>query len=223
MTGPSRDQILARYRHLRAISVRHHNEACEFLSRSALLEHARHLGLATGKTLVADSMEELTLAFDLAIHTAKPGQSRAIERYAAAARLQPGTDEHLVLEAMRQARFSIWRVERRHELAGLMVQDLIREGEIWLVDEGLEQSAPEGMCLATRLATPETFSMTSGLILPVDLALMTEVLDEVLPRVRGTPDQVANDRRFATAIYRVALEQGVMERVRSREAQPPGG
>jgi hypothetical protein len=93
MTGLSRDAILARYRHLRAISVRHHNGALEFLSRSALLEHARHLGLTEGKTLVAESMDELTLAFDLAIHTAKPGHSRAIDRYARAAPLQPGSDE----------------------------------------------------------------------------------------------------------------------------------
>ena len=84
MTGLSREEILARYRHLRAISVRHHNGALEFLSKSALMGHARHLGLTEGKVLVAESMEELTLAFDLAVYTAKPGHSRAIDRYASA-------------------------------------------------------------------------------------------------------------------------------------------
>ena len=64
MAGISRDEILTRYRHLRAISVRHDNGALEFLSKSALLEHARHLGLTVGKTLVAESMDELTLAID---------------------------------------------------------------------------------------------------------------------------------------------------------------
>ena len=65
--------------------------------------------------LVAESLDEMTLAFDLAIHTARPGHSRAIDRYARAAQLPPGSDEFVVLEAMRQARFSVWRVERRHE------------------------------------------------------------------------------------------------------------
>jgi hypothetical protein len=213
MVGLSRDAILARYRHLRAISVRHHNGALEFLSKSALLEHARHLGLTAGKTLVAESMEELTLAFDLAVYTAKPGHSRAIDRYARARQLQPGSDEFVVLEAMRQARFSVWRAERRHEVAGLIVQDLLRQGETWLVDEALEQSAPEGVSLAMRLGTPDQFAMTSGIIVPVDREVMTEVLDEVLPRVRGTPDQVANDRRFATAIYRAAAAEGLMEQI----------
>ena len=43
-----------------------------FFSRPALLEQARHLGLAVGETLAAESFDELTLAFDLAIHTARP-------------------------------------------------------------------------------------------------------------------------------------------------------
>lgn len=220
MAGMSRDEILARYRHLRAISTRHHTEALKFLSQSALLEQARQLGLAMGKTLVAESMDELTLAFDLAIHAARPGHSRAIDRYARAAQLQPGSDEFVALEAMRRARFSVWRVERRHEVAGLIVQDLLRQGEAWLVDEALEQSAPEGMTMTMRLGTPDEFAMTCGIIVPVDRDVMEEVLDEVLPRVRGAPDQVANDRRFAMAIYRIAMARGLMERISFEETQP---
>jgi hypothetical protein len=220
MAGVSREEILTRYRHLRAIATRHHSEALEFLSRSAILEQARHLGLTVGKTLVAESIDEMTLAFDLAIHTARPGHSRAIDRYARAAQLQPGSDESVVLEAMRQARFSVWRVERRHEAAGLMVQDLLRRDEAWLVDEALEQSAPEGVAVAMRLCTPDAFAMTSGIIVPVDREMMEEVLDQVLPRVRGEPDQVANDRRFASAIYRTAVANGLMERISFEETPP---
>jgi hypothetical protein len=121
---------------------------------------------------------------------------------------------------MRQARFSVWRVERRHEVAGLIVQDLLRQGEAWLVDEALEQSAPEGMTMTMRLGTPDEFAMTCGIIVPVDRDVMEEVLDEVLPRVRGAPDQVANDRRFAMAIYRIAIAWGLMERISFEETQP---
>jgi hypothetical protein len=220
VAGVSREEILTRYRHLRAIATRHHSEALEFLSRSAILEQARHLGLTVGKTLVAESIDEMTLAFDLAIHTARPGHSRAIDRYARAAQRQPGSDESVVLEAMRQARFSVWRVERRHEAAGLMVQDLLRQDEAWLVDEALEQSAPEGVAVAMRLCTPDAFAMTSGIIVPVDREMMEEVLDQVLPRVRGEPDQVANDRRFASAIYRTAVANGLMERISFEETPP---
>ena len=97
--APTRAEVLARYRRLRAISKRHHTATLDFLSADAIVHHARQLGLAVGKTLVLDSMDELTLAFDLAIHTAPMGRSRAIDRYARSARLAPGSDETLVLEA----------------------------------------------------------------------------------------------------------------------------
>lgn len=220
MAGVSREEILTRYRHLRGLATRHHTEALKFLSRSAILEQARHLGLTMGKTLVAESIDEMTLAFDLALHTARPGHSRAIDRYARAAQLQPGSDEFVVLEAMRQARFAVWRVERRHDVAGLIVRDLLRQDEAWLVDEALERSAPEGMALAMRLCTPDAFGITSGIIVPVDREGMEEGLDEVLLRVRGEPDHVANDRRFATALYRMAVANGLMERISFEETQP---
>src|SRR3954465_3626188 len=192
MADMSREEVLARYRHLRAISTHHHTEAMNLFSRPALLEQARHLGLAAGGVLTAESFDELTPAFDLAIHAARPGHTRAVDRYAGAARLRPGSDEALVLEAMRRARFSLWRVERRHGGGGLVVQDLLREDEAWLVDEALERSAPEGMVAAMRLCTPETFAMTCGVIVPVDRGLLEEVLGGVLPRGRRSPARGAN-------------------------------
>lgn len=211
--APTRAEVLARYRRLRAISKRHHTATLDFLSADAIVHHARQLGLAVGKTLVLDSMDELTLAFDLAIHTAPMGRSRAIDRYARSARLAPGSDETLVLEAMCQARFSIVCVERRHEAAGLIVADLLRRIELWLVDEGLESSIPDGSVMATRLYAPDGFAMTAGVSLPFDLGLMEQVLEEVPQLRRKRPAEAAGDRRFAEAVYRIAIADGIMEQV----------
>ena len=52
----------------------------------------------------------------------------------------PGSDEALVLDAMRKARFSLLVIERRHETAGLIATDLVRNSEVWLMDVGLESS-----------------------------------------------------------------------------------
>ena len=78
----------------------------------------------------------------------RPGRSHPLDRYARTARFPPDSDEAIVLEAMRHARFSLWRVERRHETAGLILHDLLRGGEIWLVDETMEKSAPRGVEMA---------------------------------------------------------------------------
>ena len=213
----SRDEVLSRYRHLRDISKRHHSAVLKFLSKDAVLQHARRLGLAHGKTLVLDDPDELNYAFDLAIHTAPVDRSRAIERYARSARLAPGSDEALVLDAMCDARFAVISIVRRHETAGLIVNDLFRERELWLIDIGLESSVPDGSVFATRFYQPEAFAMTGGVNVPVDRELIADALDEV-PQLLGKSHAVAlDDRRFAQAIYRVALAGGVMQRIKYQD------
>jgi hypothetical protein len=177
------------------------------------MKEARSLGLLRGQILVADSEDELTLAFDLAIYSARPGRSCALDRYARAARLAAGSDEARVLDAMRAARFSIWRIERKHETAGLMVSDLCRETEGWLMDERLEAGAEPGWTFAMRLCQPDAFLMTSGVVVPVDQELMEQVAEETVSCGFLTVAEAADDPRFATAIYRVAVASGVMEGV----------
>jgi hypothetical protein len=209
----SRAEVLTRYRHLREISKRHHSAALDFLTKDAIIFQARRIGLAQGKTLVLDSIDDLNLAFDLVIHTAPKDRSRAIDRYARAARLAPESDELLVLEAMQSARFSIISIVRRHPIAGLIVKDLFRGGEVWLVDEGLESSLPDGAALATRIYTPERFAMTAGVLVPLDIELIENAVADAPQLLRKRPDEVIDDRRFAEAIYRAALASGMMEQV----------
>jgi len=209
----SRAEVLTRYRHFREISKQHHSAALDFLSKDAIISQARRLGLVQGKTLVLDSMDDLNLAFDLTIHTAPKDRSRAIDRYARAVRLAPGSDERLVLEAMRRARFSIIGILRRHDVAGLIVEDLFRGGEFWLVDEGLESSLPDGAALATRLFTPDGFAMTAGVLVPFDIELIEDAIADTPQLLRNRREELIDDRRFAEAIYRVALASGLMEQV----------
>ena len=78
----SRDEVFARYRQFREISKQHHHDILACISSDALLNQARRLGLAQGKTLILEDMEEMNYVYDLAIHTASPQRSRAIDRFA---------------------------------------------------------------------------------------------------------------------------------------------
>jgi hypothetical protein len=206
----TREEILNRYRHLRAITTHHHSTALEYLSRPAILGHAKRLGLAAGKVLLAESEEEMVLVFDLALYTSSRGRSRALDRYARAAQLPPASDEARMLDALRDARFSIWRIEQRHQMAGLIVTDVLREAKAWLIDEGLEASAPERMAFAGRLAAPDDFAMTCGVVVPVNHDLFKEVAFDTLAWRRGDPERIAQDPRFAAAIYCAAIDSGAM-------------
>jgi hypothetical protein len=208
-----RDEVLARYRRLRAVSIDLHSEILNSLSADAVLRCARRLGVAQGRTLILEEMDDLHFAFDLAIYTAEAGRSRAIDRYARSAQLTPGSDEALVLAAMREAHFCILAIKRHHETAGMIATDLIRGTEHWLVDIGLESSIPDGYLMATRLFTPDRFAMTAGVDVPIDWSFIGEVLD-LVPQLARKPIRIAvDDRRFAEAIYRIALEGGIMRQM----------
>ena len=206
----TRDEVLQRYRHLRLISIGHHSGAMAFVSKQAVLEHAKRLGLATGGMLVAESEAEMTLVFDLALYTAKERRSRALDRYARATPLPPGSDAARMLEAMRHARFSVWRINRRHEAAGLIITDVLREAEVWLVDEQLETSAPEGLSFAGRICQPDDFAMSCGVVVPIYRELLEEVALDMLAQRRGDPERISQDPRFALAIYRAAIDSGIL-------------
>ena len=117
---------------------------------------------------------------------------------------------------MRRARFSIISFVHRHPVAGLIVKDLFRGVEIWLIDVGLESSLPEEAALATRLFTPDRFAMTAGVLVPLDLELIEGAIAGTPQLLRKGYEEVINDRRFAEAIYRVALASGLMEQVAYR-------
>ncbi len=114
---------------------------------------------------------------------------------------------------MRHARFSVWRIKQRHETAGLIITDVLREAELWLIDEQLEASAPEGLSFAGRICEPDRFAMSCGVVVPVYRELIEEVALDMLAWRRGDPERVAQDPRFAIAIYRAAIDSGILNNV----------
>jgi hypothetical protein len=210
----TQDDLLARYLHLREISKRLHHEVLKFISGDALLNQARRLGLAQGKTLVLDDMDEMFYVYDLAIYTAPADRSRAIDRYARSARFEAQSDDRLMLEAMRASQFAILLIEQRHDTVGLIATDILRNSKVWLLDVGLESSMDDGELIATRLLTPGPFSMTAGVSVPFEIEMLEPVCMLLPQRIGNSKlSRIANDRRFAEVVYKVGLADGVMDRL----------
>jgi hypothetical protein len=216
----SRTEILARYRRLRQISKEQHEAVLDIIAADVLLDWAKRLDLTEGKAVVLENDNEMTLPEDLAIYLPRLGRSHPLDRYARVARFAPGSGEAIVLAAMRRARFSLWRIERRHSTTGLILRDLLRDEETWLVDEAMERNAPPGVEMAARLLQLENFAMTARIIVPIlpDLMTRLDLMEEVFSRApalrRLQRDVLAGDPRFAIGIYRAAVARGTMERVR---------
>jgi phosphoribosyl-dephospho-CoA transferase len=209
----TRDQKLARYRHLREINAGQQTRALDHIASDTILEYGRRLGVAHGRTLVCDSASEMTLLFDLAVYTGKAGRSRGIERYARSVGPTLTGDEAMMLRAAQAAQFRIWRVERPHEIAGLWVVDIILGDTMWLIDEGLEASCRTGLVFAGRLMAAEDFVMTCGVSVPLSVTLLAAAMDNMPNMGSASGEDLLNDPRFAVGIYRSAIETGTMERM----------
>jgi hypothetical protein len=208
------DDILARYLRLREISKNLHKEVLNSISTDTLLNHARRLGLARGKTLFLDHVDEICYVYDLAIYTAPPDRSTSIDRYAKSVKFDPQSDERLMLDAMRSSQFAILLIEQRHATVGLIATDILRNSKVWLLDIGLESSVDDGELIATRLLTPGPFSMTAGVNVPFEIEMLEPVCMLLPQRIANSKlSRIAEDRRFAEAVYKVGLSDGVMDRL----------
>lgn len=210
----SRDEILRRYRRWRQIRTEIQSAALKNVSRSVFLKGAKRIGLADGNTLIVNSEGELMLAYDLALYSAGAGTTRAIDRCARIWPKNRDPDEALVLQALCASRFSLFRVIGRHELVGVLLKDAMRGDELWLLDEGLEQTMRPGEFLATRAAPIEGFVVTCGAVIPFDRGMAKDI--EVF--LGSGEDQaistiLADDRRFPEEVYRIAVELELMSRI----------
>ena len=99
-------------------------------------------------------------------------------------------------------------VARRHPSAGLIVTDMVREIDLWLVDEGLEISFPKGRIFATRYFAPDGFAMTAGAAIPLESSLLGRAMDLAPNLLRKPLDEAIKHRRFAEALFEPRSRRG---------------
>jgi hypothetical protein len=210
MHGLSRSAILNRYRRYSDIRRDIQTTTLENVAPSRLLSHAKRIGLSDGKVLFTDNDVELTLVFDLAVYTSEAGRTRAIDRYARSRPSVSTPDVALVLQGLQASRFSVFGIVNKCVPAGILLEDLMRGGTTWLLDEGLEQSVKPGEVFAMRIAPVEQFAITCGVVVPLDIETFEEIVGFLIDR---TPDvelaALADRRRFAASIYELAIELGL--------------
>jgi hypothetical protein len=155
--------VLAEYQELRAVQRALNVDLTKTLSRKAIEETARRLGLWEAGRIVFEDEEEVQVLNDSAIYDYFPSGKNAVERYAARGLYESSANEHVVLEAMTKARVTLVELGALVPGVGVQARDLLFGGELLLADIGLSQTAEEGIVLATRLLDFPSFSMTTGI------------------------------------------------------------
>jgi hypothetical protein len=165
---------LPRYKHLRQVGTRLNTRLVKTLSRDEMDQGARELGLLHQGVMVFDSEDEMSVLMDYCLHDVRRGGRNAIERFLEATPPPPGSDERIILEALRDARYTLVAVERTEPGVGVHVDDLFFEEPLFLMDVGFSNTAVPGAVLATRLKCQEGQWQTTGAALPVGRLTKTQ-------------------------------------------------
>jgi SEC-C motif len=228
---PEQTRVLARYQHLRQTGLQLNHRLAETLSKSALDEGGRKLGILKGGRLVLESEDQIAVLVDFCIYDVRREGVNAIERYLAASPPPPGSDESVLLEAMRQAHYALLVIESHVRGLGAHVRDLLRDEALFLVDVGFSRTAPVGLILAARVMAPEGIAQTTGAPLPVGLLLGEEragLLQSLGSKYKGTDFRSLSPQKaseLAASIIRTALQRGAAQLIAyagPRSASVPG-
>lgn len=205
--------LVARYKDFREITWDLQNGALpKYVSKRALDVCGKKLGVLEGKTLVLDDMDQIGAVMDYCIYDYRKGKLNAVEQYIADSRLDPDSDESIVLKAMSESFYTLVQVEEVVPDVGVRAKDLLNNREYLLVDMGLGKTATEDIVIATRILPFEDFVMTSGAPLPADTEAIVEILDFALEHYGTEDDKYIeidfNQRADLTAaIIRICLHQ----------------
>jgi hypothetical protein len=185
-TTMTRAEVLARYHPIRAGIRRVLREATQACGRADLNRAVKQVApWAEAEDLEDEDTAEML--FDVALFEPNQRGRRAFDRFLAERGERLGEADRALAERMAGAWFSLFRVTGRHEAAGLWLEDLL-EGDrrLWIVDEALEASAPDGIILGMRLFDAGPFHAGFGIIVrpdeeTLDFCLEAKALGGPLP------------------------------------------
>jgi hypothetical protein len=210
--GEERSALVERYRQLRKISTGHQTVMAKRAIENSAIDVAIRIGLVKDASEVSSmDFEDLAPAFDIALFSKPADGSSLVERYLEEVRGRLKGDHLTVVEALADARFSVFELIERHPVAGVVLLDLSTGEEVWLMDQGFEASVPSGYLLALRLIQPAEFHMTTGVVVSMNDEATWEAVNRRHP-LKSTDDLlVISDRdQLAEAVYAAAVETGAL-------------
>ncbi|MBI3840331.1 MAG: hypothetical protein HY288_20610 [Planctomycetia bacterium] len=211
-TTPFKDTF-AHYQRLRPIRFRLNNELVRRLSRDALNQGAKKIGILRGGTFVFENEDETSVLMDYCIYDVYRKGRNAVEQYLCDVPPDPDSDEVACLRAMQQATYALVAVLRVESGVGCHVRNLFTEETRLLVDIGLSETAQPGMVIATRLLDFGDFVATGGAALPLGI-LDKDELDAWQRKIRAGAN---DDRSDPAPLIRACLQRGASANIRYEE------
>jgi|ERR1051325_11423280 hypothetical protein len=215
--------LVARYQHLRQASRLIANELVRDLSKKALDEGGRKLGILQRGIFVFDTEDESSVLMDFCVHDVRERGMNAIERRLAERPPPEDSEEMLILRGLRDACFSLYLIEATEPGVGVQMRDMFAGDTIFVCDINLSQSGTLGVLFAARIVTIDGINMTTGAGLPVAVIPAAEREDfvqgymskvQALAARRTTPEEASE---LAATIIRDCLRRNASAQIRYAE------
>lgn len=193
---------LDRYRRIAALRLEIQSAALKRAPKPLLSHWAKHLGLRDGKQIDAPDEFSATVLADLAVYVAWDRHDAGIFRYQDPPSEDAAAREALIA-ALRETRVALLRIIGPDPRGGVEVQEMGVIAPQWLMDEALARSTAQGATFVARIAQPDDFLITTGVVVHVDAP--------ILDAVKAMPARMGQDGRpleadFIANLYRAALK-----------------
>jgi hypothetical protein len=212
------------YDSLSAARSRVLTSASKRIPAASAASNARALGLwHKGEVRVANDAQ-FALFLDLAVFEPVGGHTPALEREIKAGGHEG--EDALVLDALRQARFHLFRIEGPHPEGGVICRDLLEGAGFRLDDRALARPEMLHRGFAGRLMDMGGVAMSCGALAALSDAVLGEMLGrfaaaepsppELPPLSLPSPEDVAalkaasHAEDFVPRLYRASLRHGMM-------------
>ncbi len=183
----NRDEIVARYKQLRKVSMKLNHKLVRTLSKEVLHEGGRKLGILQDGTLYFNTEDESSVLMDYCIYDVRRKGRNAVEAYLIESSPDPESDEMTLLRAMQHSTYSLFIVDSVERGLGVTVRDLRSDETLLVVDIGFGSTAQPGLLFASRLLPHDGFSVTGGAALPIGVLPPDQRDSMIKTLLRGFP------------------------------------
>jgi hypothetical protein len=169
MSNMTRDEALSLYRPIRAGIQRVLKLAVSGCNRSDWMRASKHLSVWSEDEVAIEDNNIVDMITDIALFEPNQRKRRAYDAFLADQAQQLDPADLQLATLMADAFFSIFKVVGRHPAAGIWVENVLdRNRRIWVLDEGLESSAPDSFVFGMRLFDVGPFHAGFGIVVPAD-------------------------------------------------------
>jgi hypothetical protein len=162
----TRDEALTLYHPIRASVRRILSAAVAVCTQSDIMRAAKQLALwRDGVISLPEDDVAAEMLSDLALFEPNQRGRRAFDVFLGGKARKLDAADFELAKRMETAFFSLFRCAARHEVAGIWLEDLLNDNRrIWLMDEGMEASAPAEGAFGMRIFEAGDFHVGFGIV-----------------------------------------------------------